>query len=58
MAEKHRQSMHRELAELARLAGQRSAVERKASSKRRVEHSFRKLELDDALSDLKKKMGI
>ena len=54
LVDRHRDAMHRALAELARLAEQRRSLERKASS--RVEQEFRDLELEDALAALKRRM--
>jgi UDP-N-acetylglucosamine:LPS N-acetylglucosamine transferase len=64
-AERHTQAMHQALAELARLAERRRAAARAAapergpSASRRLEpleETFRRMELDDALSDLKRRM--
>jgi len=57
MAERHQTAMHRALADLARLAEKRQSKEDRNTRHGRLERTFRKLEVDDALSDLKKKMG-
>ncbi len=58
MCGKHQQSMHHALAELARLAEQRKGLQEKATRDRKLEQTFRKMEVDDALAELKKKMGL
>ena len=58
---KHQRAMHRALAELARLAEQRQALEgapERKARRRKLERTFKKMELDDALDDLKRKMGM
>ena len=57
MLTRQREAMHRALAELARLAEQRQAKEDPEKRRRKLEKSFKKLEVDDALADLKKKLG-
>jgi len=55
LADEHRAAMHRALAELGRVAERRKAL--KAEGQDRVEREFQKLEVEDALSELKRKMG-
>jgi hypothetical protein len=50
-----RESMHKALAELARLAEKRKEVEAKADQGR-LERTFRKMEVEDALAELKRKI--
>lgn len=57
MVERHQRSMHRALAELARLAEKRERLPRGEAQRRQVERSFQQMELDEALAELKKKMG-
>jgi hypothetical protein len=57
MVTRQREAMHRALAELARLAEQRQSKEDPEKRKRKLEKSFKQLEVDDALADLKKKLG-
>lgn len=56
-AERHQESMHRALAELARLAERRLKLESRKAKQRRLERDFHRMELDDALAQLKRKMG-
>jgi UDP-N-acetylglucosamine:LPS N-acetylglucosamine transferase len=56
LVERHLEGMHKALAELAHLAERRRELEGKARSKRKMERSFRKMEVDDALAALKKKI--
>ncbi len=58
MYDKHQQAMHHALGELARLAERRKGLAQKATQDRKLEQTFRKMEVDDALADLKKKMGL
>ena len=58
MYDKHQQAMHHALAELARLAERRKGLKEKATKDGKLEQTFRKMEVDDALADLKKKMGL
>ena len=58
MYDKHQQSMHHALAELARLAEQRKKLQENSTHGRKLEQTFREMEVEDALSDLKKKMGM
>ncbi len=57
MVDRHLAAMHRALADLARLAEQRAALEEREVRGRRLEHTFRQLEVEDALADLKRKLG-
>jgi UDP-N-acetylglucosamine:LPS N-acetylglucosamine transferase len=56
MADRHRTAMHRALDELAHLARRRTALGGKEGHDR-LEHTFRRLEVEQALNDLKRKMG-
>ncbi len=47
-------AMHRALAELARLAERRGAPD---AGKQRLEATFRRMEIEDALTELKRKIG-
>lgn len=58
MYDKAQQSMHHALAELAKLAERRRGLEEKSTRDRKLEQTFHKMEVDDALADLKKKMGL
>ena len=58
MLTRQREAMHRALAELARIAEQRQAKEDPEKRRSKLEKSFKKLEVDDALADLKKKLGL
>ena len=58
MYDNHQQSMHHALAELARLAERRKGLEEEGTRDHKLEQTFRKMEVDDALADLKKKMGL
>jgi hypothetical protein len=56
IAEKHMTAMHRALAELGRISERRKHLERKQATSR-VERDFQRLEVEDALAALKKKLG-
>ena len=56
-AEKHLADMHRALAELGRISERRRGLEQKQKRWSRVERDFQRLEVEDALSELKRKMG-
>lgn len=55
LAGEHLAAMHRALAELGRVAERRKAL--KTEGENRVEREFQKLEVEDALTELKRKMG-
>ena len=57
MVKQHREAMHRALDELARLAKQREAHQDPTKRRSKLERDFKKLEVDDALEALKKKLG-
>jgi len=57
MVDRQREAMHKALAELARMAGQRRAKEDPEKRKRKLEKSFKQLEVEDELAELKKKLG-
>jgi hypothetical protein len=57
-ADTHRQAMHRALAELARLADRRQALDPPNDDQgERIERTFRQMEVEDALAELKRRLG-
>ena len=56
IADRHQADMHRALAELARLSERRKRLERRQPEER-TEREFQRLEVEDALAELKRKMG-
>jgi UDP-N-acetylglucosamine:LPS N-acetylglucosamine transferase len=57
VADRHMQAMHRALAELARVAEKRKLLEPRGTRDRKLENTFREMEVEDALTELKRKMG-
>lgn len=56
LVERHQEAMHRALADLAHLADRRKELQGEARQGRKIERSFRKMEVEDALAALKKKI--
>jgi UDP-N-acetylglucosamine:LPS N-acetylglucosamine transferase len=56
LVERHVEAMHRALADLAHVAERRKELQGEARQGRKIERSFRKMEVEDALAALKKKI--
>jgi len=56
LVQRHQDAMHKALAELAHIADRRKELQGEARQGRKLERSFRKMELEDALAALKQKI--